>query len=45
MTSAKLKVDSAETVAVLRDVTKRFEEVRGLRRKLADLNRANSEGA
>ena len=29
-------VDVAGTVAVMRDVTKRFEEVRELRRKLAD---------
>lgn len=34
----------AGTVAILRDVSKRFEEVRELRRKLADLSR-NREGA
>jgi PAS domain S-box-containing protein len=31
----------AGTAAILRDVTKRFEEMRELRRKLADTNRVN----
>src|SRR3954462_230354 len=35
----------AGTAAILRDVSKRFEEVRELRRKLADFNRANRESA
>src|SRR3954454_6084021 len=35
----------AGTAAILRDVSKRFEETRELRRKLADSNRANREGA
>ena len=34
----------AGTVAILRDVSKRFEEMRELRRKLADLSRVNREG-
>src|SRR3954453_7272519 len=35
----------AGTAAILRDVSKRFEETRELRRKLQDSNRANREGA
>jgi PAS domain S-box-containing protein len=35
----------AGTVAILRDVSKRFEETRELRRKLAEANRGNKEGA
>src|SRR4051812_23042650 len=35
----------AGTAAILRDVSKRFEETRELRRKLADSNRANTQGA